>query len=183
MLDAVLEFVDAWLVVLALAALLIRLTFFRPSRAFDQVLTMLADEQGDWYVEATLCRELAKVLQHNTKTLYETDESDDDESADGESEDGESADSESEGGESADSESEDGESADGGSTDGGPEDGGSEDGGPEDGGSEDGGPEDGGSEDGEFERRRAPSFVKPRVCRTFFSEPLSLEGPAPAPDK
>lgn len=39
------------------------------SRCYDPVLKMLADEQGDWYVEKVLSHELGKVLTHNTRDL------------------------------------------------------------------------------------------------------------------
>jgi hypothetical protein len=40
-----------------------------PGRCYDPVLKMLADEQGDWYVEKVLSHELGKVLTHNTRDL------------------------------------------------------------------------------------------------------------------
>jgi len=40
-----------------------------PGRCYDPVLKMLADEQGDWYVEKVLSHELGKVLSHNTRDL------------------------------------------------------------------------------------------------------------------
>jgi len=56
------------LLAVANVAFLLRLVY-RPRRCFDQVLKMLADEQGDWYIEKVLGHELAKVLQHNTRDL------------------------------------------------------------------------------------------------------------------
>ena len=61
----------------------------RPSRCFDQALKMLADEQGDWYVETVLSHELGKILQHNTKALDPSADSEDDDSEASEDEDGE----------------------------------------------------------------------------------------------
>lgn len=42
----------------------------RPAKkCYDQVLTMIADEQGDWYVEKVLSGELAKILRHYSRDL------------------------------------------------------------------------------------------------------------------
>ena len=47
----------------------------QPGRCYDQALRMLADEQGDWFIEKVLSHELAKILKHNTQDLEAADTS------------------------------------------------------------------------------------------------------------
>jgi hypothetical protein len=81
------------LLVVANMALLLRISF-RPSRCYDQVLKMLADEQGDWYIEKVLGHELAKILKHNTRDMDEVPEDEDDEDDDDDEDDEEGDDDE-----------------------------------------------------------------------------------------
>ena len=138
----------------------------RPGRCYDQVLKMLADEQGDWYIEKVLGHELAKILKHNTQDLeavpgwegphgddgdlgedvdYDGDDRDDPAGED-DGEDGEDGEDSVDDGEEDDGEGDDGEEDDG-EDDDGEDDDGEEDDGEDDGAEDDG--EDDGAEDGE----------------------------------
>lgn len=69
----------------------------RSPKAYEDVLAMLEEQQGEWYVEKIVSHELAKILKFNTKDLDSPSagESDDSEESANDDSDAESGDEES----------------------------------------------------------------------------------------
>ena len=70
--------ISNWLLVVVNVLLLVRHLWQR-KKSYQAALTMLEDEQGEWFVDKVVSHELARVLSHNTRDLDSTDEEDSDE--------------------------------------------------------------------------------------------------------